>query len=223
MKNTTVTAHNGVEVYTSNILAFADEFLMDELEEERRPDIYTNNSIFTSMLLYISDNIPKPDYNDIKLLDNIFNIYIRLCTKYDKLPRLEKFSILININPGTLSDWSSGVLRSSIYYDSKGEYIKDFPAWRLNHKEELYTVEPSTAHAETVKKWKNICKNFLVDSLQNSRGVDANKIFVAKAAYGMVETAPIPVANQEQHRTAEQIAADYGPQTLLSGDVQPDF
>ena len=139
------------------------------------------------------------------------------------LPTLESFSMLININPGTLSDWSSGALRSTVYYDSKGNYIKDFPAWQLNHKGEQYRAEPNTAHAEAVKKWKNICKNFLVNSLQNSRGTDANKIFIAKAAYGMAETAPIPVANQEQHRTAEQIAADYSTAGALPGDVQPDF
>lgn len=223
MKNNTVTANNGVEIYTSRILELADDFVACELEEKRREDIYNNSSIFMSMILYISDNIDKPDNNDIELLDNIFNIYIRLCTKYNMLPTLECFSMLIKVNPGTLSDWSSGVLRSNVYYDSNGQYIKDFPAWKLNHKNEQYRVEPSTAHAEAVKKWKNICKNFLVNSLQNSRGTDANKIFIAKAAYGMVETAPIPVTNQEQHRTAEQIAADYGPQKELPEEVQPDF
>lgn len=223
MKNNTVTANNGVEIYTNNISLYADEFLTRELDEERRQDIYNNSSTFMAMILYIADNIDKPDNNDIELLDNIFNIYIRLCVKYNMLPTLECFSMLININPGTLSDWGSGVLRSNIYYDSKGNYIKDFAAWQLNHRGEQYRVEPSTAHAEAVKKWKNICKNFLVNSLQNSKGVDANKIFIAKAAYGMVETAPVPVQNAEQHRTAEQIAADYGPQAALPGDVQPDF
>lgn len=223
MKNNTATANNGVEIYTSNIQVYADEFLERELEAERKDAIYTNNSIFTSMLFYISDRISKPDNNDIQLLDSIFNIYIRLCTKYDKLPTLEKFCILVNINPGTLSDWSNGTVRSNVYYDANGEYIKDFASWQLNHRGEQYRVEPSTAHSETVKKWKNICKSFLVDSLQNSRGTDANKIFIAKAAYGMVETAPVPVINQEQHRTAEQIAADYGPQKALPEEVQPDF
>lgn len=223
MKDNIILASDGSEVYADKILMYADTFIMQELEEERRQAIYTNNSIFTSMLFYIADNINKPDNNDIQLLDNIFNIYIRLCTKYDKLPTLERFCILININPGTLSDWSSGVVRNNIYYDSKGNYIKDFAAWQLNHRGEQYRVEPSTAHSEAVKKWKNICKNFLVDSLQNSKGVDANKIFIAKAAYGMVETAPVPVQNAEQHRTAEQIAADYGAQAVLPGDVIPDF
>ena len=139
------------------------------------------------------------------------------------LPTLEAYSMLININPTTLSKWSSGEYRTNVYYDSKGEYIKDFAAWQLNHRGEPYRAEPSTAHSQTVKKWKETCKNFLVNSLQNSRGTDANKIFVAKAAYGMVETAPVPTVNQEQHRTAEQIAADYGTQAALPGDVQPDF
>ena len=223
MVNNTVKAYDGSEVYTSKILELADDFFDHELDDKRREGIYNNSSIFMSMILYISDNIPKPDNNDIELLDNIFNIYIRLCVKYNMLPTLEAYSMLININPTTLSKWSSGEYRTNVYYDSKGEYIKDFPAWRLNHQSEQYRAEPSTAHSQTVKKWKETCKNFLVNSLQNSRGTDANKIFVAKAAYGMVETAPVPVVNQEQHRTAEQIAADYGPQVALPGDVEPDF
>lgn len=219
----TVKSDYGVEIYANNIFAYADEYIEHELDEKRREDIYNNSSIFMAMILYISDNIGKPDNNDIELLDNIFNIYIRLCTKYNMLPTLECFSMLININPSTLSKWSSGEYRANVYYDSKGEHIKDFAAWQLNHRGERYRVEPSTAHSQTVKKWKETCKNFLVNSLQNSRGTDANKIFIAKAAYGMVETAPIPVQNTEQHRTAEQIAADYGAQAALQGDVQPDF
>lgn len=223
MKNNTVTAYNGAEFYADKIFMYADEYIDYELEEKRREDIYNNSSIFMAMILYISDNIDKPDNNDIELLDNIFNIYIRLCTRYNMLPTLECFSMLININPSTLSKWSSGEYRTNVYYDSKGEHIKDFAAWQLNHRGEQYRAEPSTAHSQTVKKWKETCKNFLVNSLQNSRGTDANKIFIAKAAYGMVETAPVQAVNQEQYRTAEQIAADYGPQTALPGDVEPDF
>lgn len=223
MKDNTEIAYNGAKVYTNRIQELADEFINNQLDDKQREEMPNNSNTFMAMILYISDNIPKVDNNDIQQLDNIFNIYTRLCVKYNMLPTLESFSMLININPGTLSDWSSGALRSTVYYDSEGKYIKDFAAWQLNHRGEQYRAEPSTAHAEAVKKWKNICKNFLVNSLQNSRGTDANKIFIAKAAYGMVETAPIPVANQEQHRTAEQIAADYSTAGALPGDVQPDF
>lgn len=223
MKNNAVIANNGVEIYTSNINFYADEFLTRELDNERRQDIYNKSSIFRAMILYIADNIDKPDNNDIELLDNIFNIYIRLCVKYDKLPTLELFSMLININPATITRWINGEYRTNIYYDSKGEYIKDFAAWQLNHKGEQYRVEPSTAHCQTSKKWKEICAGFLMDDLSNSNGTNANKIFTAKAAYQKAEVAPIPPANLEQHRTAEQIAADYGPQTMLPGEVIPDF
>ena len=223
MKDNTELAYNGAKVYTNRIQELADEFVNNQLDDKQREEMPNNSNTFMAMILYISDNIPKVDNNDIQQLDNIFNIYTRLCVKYNMLPTLESFSMLININPGTLSNWSSGALRSTVYYDSKGKYIKDFAAWQLNHRGEQYRAEPSTAHSEAVKKWKNICKNFLVNSLQNSRGTDANKIFIAKAAYGMVETAPMPVANQEQHRTAEQIAADYSTAGALPGDVQPDF
>lgn len=223
MKDNTELAYNGAKVYTNRIQELADEFINNQLDDKQREEMPNNSNTFMAMILYISDNIPKVDNNDIQQLDNIFNIYTRLCVKYNMLPTLESFSMLININPGTLSDWSSGALRSTVYYDSEGKYIKDFAAWQLNHRGEQYRAEPSTAHSEAVKKWKNICKNFLVNSLQNSRGTDANKIFIAKAAYGMVETAPVLVANPEQHRTAEQIAADYSTAGALPGDVQPDF
>ena len=223
MKDNTELAYNGAKVYTNRIQELADEFVNNQLDDKQREEMPNNSNTFMAMILYISDNIPKVDNNDIQQLDNIFNIYTRLCVKYNMLPTLESFSMLININPGTLSNWSSGALRSTVYYDSKGKYIKDFAAWQLNHRGEQYRAEPSTAHSEAVKKWKNICKNFLVNSLQNSRGTDANKIFIAKAAYGMVETAPVLVANPEQHRTAEQIAADYSTAGALPVDVQPDF
>lgn len=93
MKDNTVTTYNGVEIYTSKITELADQYINYELDEERRQSIYNNSSIFRAMILYISDRIEKPDNNDIELLDNIFNIYIRLCTKYDKLPTLECFIV----------------------------------------------------------------------------------------------------------------------------------
>lgn len=82
---------------------------------------------------------------------------------------------------------------------------------------------PSSAHAVTVKKWKETCKNFLVDSLQNSTGTDANRIFIAKAAYGMAETAPVQAAPPERIRTPEEIAADYPDAPRITGATAPDF
>jgi len=70
----------------------------------------------------------------------------------------------------------------------------------------------------------NICKGFLVNNLGNSKGTDANKIFIAKAAYGMAETKAV---EQEQitgaKKSIEQIAADIGADPkALPGDADTD-
>lgn len=185
----TVKASNGTEVYTNKILELSDEYINCELDNKE--DIF-DISVFTGMILYISDNIEKPDNGDIEQLDNIFNIFIRLCCKYKISPTLELFAMLVNINPNTFSAWSNGEYRN----------------------------QPGSTHSLTVKKWKNTCKNMLVNSLTNSRGTDANKIFIAKAAYGMVETAPIPVENKAQVQSIEEIQARYRAHELSENGKQ---
>ena len=110
------------------------------------------------MIFYISDRIPKPSNDNIELLDELFDVYVRICTRYNVLPTLEVFSFLVNINRSTFSDWMRGDYRTS------------------------------TSHGNTVKKWFDICKNCTVNRLNNQPGTNANLIFVAKAAYGMAET-----------------------------------
>lgn len=155
---------DGAEIYQHDIYYYADEYIQSELGG----DIDSVQDSFPAMILYIADNIIKPDNADIELLDNIFNIYIRLCSKYKVLPTLELFSFLVNINRDTFHSWSVGEYRAS------------------------------TAHSDTVKKWFNICKSFTVNRLHNKGGTDANLIFIAKAAYGMAETAPVQTANTAQ-------------------------
>lgn len=185
MNDNITPAPNGAEVYMHDIYYYADQYICKELEIEKVTDanrqIVANS--FVSMILYISDNIERPGNDNIELLDNIFDIYIRLCSKYGVLPTLECFSFLVKINNATFSDWAGGKYRAN------------------------------SAHSQTVKKWKEICKSFLVNNLQNSKGTDANKIFIAKAAYGMVETAPVPTVNPEQPQMErEEIAARYRAQ-----------
>lgn len=177
---------DGIEIYMHDIYYYADQYIKTELEIEKvdqeNKHIVTEN--FTDMIFYISDNIEKPSNDNIKLLDDIFNIYKRLCVKYRVCPSLEGFSFLVKINRSTFTDWSNG------------EYRK------------------SSAHGNTVKKWFNDCKSLFLDNLQNSRGTDANKIFIAKAAYGMAETAPVKIdnANEIPQMSREEIAARYRAQ-----------
>lgn len=187
MKDNTVTTVDGVEVYTSQIAEIADRYI-DELEDI--DSIYTYE-VFTDLLLYISDNMtPLNNYDDIRVLDNLFNIYKRLCSKYRVLPTLYDFSMMINIDPSTITRWMNGETRGGL----------------------------TSEHCKTAKKWKQYCAGRLASNLSNSKGTDANKIFIAKAAYGMAETKAV---EQEQitgaRKTVEQIAQDIG------ADELPDF
>lgn len=189
MKDNTITTVDGVEVYTSQITEIADRYISDLEDKE---SIY-DYSVFTDMLLSISDNMtPLNNYNDITVLDNLFNIYKRLCSKYRVLPTLYDFSMMINIDPSTITSWINGDYRGG----------------------------PTSPHSKTAKKWKQYCAGRLASNLSNSKGTDANKIFIAKAAYGMAETKAV---EQEQitgaRKTVEQIAQDIGADAIEDQDA----
>ena len=155
---------NNEEIYLHDIYYYADEFIQNELDGDKT----RVKDSFKAMILYIADNINKPSNEDIELLDYIFNIYVRLCSKYNVNPTLYVYGFLVKIDYNTFTDWMNGVYRSS------------------------------TPHGCTAKKWFNICKSFVIDTLHNQAGTNANLIFTAKAAYGMVETAPVQTVNQSQ-------------------------
>ena len=187
MKDNTVTTENGIEVYTSQIAEIADRYISD-LEDKESIYDYT---VFTDMLLSISDNMtPLNNYNDITVLDNLFNIYKRLCSKYRVLPTLYDFSMMINIDPSTITRWMNGETRGGL----------------------------TSEHCKTAKKWKQYCAGRLASNLSNSKGTDANKIFIAKAAYGMAETKAVEqVRITGVTKTVKQIAKEIG------ADELPDF
>ena len=189
MKDNTITTADGIEVYTSQITEIADRYISD-LEDKESIYDYT---VFTDMLLSISDNMtPLNNYNDITVLDNLFNTYKRLCSKYRVLPTLYDFSMMINIDPSTITSWINGDYRGG----------------------------PTSPHSKTAKKWKQYCAGRLASNLSNSKGTDANKKFIAKAAYGMAETKAV---EQEQitgaRKTVEQIAQDIGVDQLEDQDA----
>ena len=169
MKDNSIKSETGIEVYQNDIYRLVDEYIDTELDG----DSESVGDNFVSMIFYIADNIQKPSNDDIELLDNLFNIYVRICAKYKVLPTLEVFSFLVGIDRNTFTDWSMG-------------------RYRVN-----------TAHASTVKKWCNICKSFTLNRLHNQSGTNANLIFIAKAAYGMAETAPVQVGNQNSQALAD--------------------
>ena len=185
--NTTVT-EQGIEVYENDIYRLVDEYINtvlqvtpEEFDTQKEYKAVVADS-FVDMIFYIADRIPKPGTEDIELLDNIFSVYVRICTKYGVLPTLEVFSFLVGIERRTFTKWSNGQYRAS------------------------------TSHGDTVKKWFDICKNCTVNRLNNQPGTNANLIFVAKAAYGMAETAPVQIEQQQDkpRESLEQIKEEFG-------------
>lgn len=195
MKDNTELAYNGTKVYTNAMQYYADEYITTLNKPD---DIYTSN-VFTGLIKYIRRNIKfnKDIYESIDVLNDIWEMYTELVYKYMQKPTIEEFSLLIGIHRDTIYSWMNGETRKSDYSERLG-----------------------TSRSDTIKKWQDECR---LGRYKSAASGNVGGIFLCKAVDGMVETAPIPVANQEQHRTAEQIAADYSTSGALPGDVQPDF
>lgn len=219
----TIKTSQGIEVYESKIHELVDEYISDL---DNPDDIKTNRGLFTGMIKYLYMQYFKHnslDYNDIELLDNIFNIYTSLCYRYGKRPTLLNFSIMIGISMDTLNSWKREETRGYIYFDSMGDRIYDFPAWRLHHPNEDYRQEISSSHSETVKKWLKECESTLVDGAIESNSIGC--IFALKANYGYVETAQrIEISTKDQVKSVDQIVAEHAPELLQdSGQLElPD-
>lgn len=194
--NVEITADGKIEVYLHRVFELADEYIEKQLDGDKEQV----KDYFPDMLMYIADGIEKPPNEDIKLLDKLFSIYVKLCTKNKQLPTLEAFSWLVKINRSTFTDWSNGEYRNKVYYTADGKVIDNINTWRFNHRGEEYREVSSTTYSDTVKKWFDICKSFAVNKLINKGGVDANLIFACKAAYGMAETSPVPIEDAVSKR-----------------------
>lgn len=194
MKNNTVISESGIEVYTDDIYRLSDEYIENELNDKN--DIY-NKQCFAGMIKYISMNIRKPDYSDIVLLDGLWNIYTSLCYKYKQTVSIERYCMLIGISRQTFYSWINE------------ETMRD------------YSEELGSSRSDTMKKWDSESESSWQDEASTG---NPGAMFVLKARRGWQETAPALVsASSQTHRTPEQIAADYGTQAALPGDIQPDF
>lgn len=200
-KRNTVVVNQSIEVYENDIYRLVDEYIETVLqvspEDYDTPKEYKAAvaDAFVDMIFYIADRIPKPSNDNIELLDELFDVYVRICTRYNVLPTLEVFSFLVGIERRTFTDWSNQKTRAN------------------------------TSHSDTVKKWFDICKNCTVNRLNNQAGTNANLIFVAKAAYGMAETAPVQVGQQAgiPQQTAQEIAEKHRAALELPEPERPEL
>ena len=187
----TIKVQDDIEIYTNKIYLIADEYI-NTLND---PDSINNNpSLFTGMIKYIYKYLFKNNpinNDDIKTLDDIFNIYTELCYKYNKRPTLLNFSLLVGINNDTFNAWKNEEYR-------RGEN------------------GASSEHSRTVKKWLSECESSLLDGATERNSIGC--IFALKANYGYTETPQrVEIVNGQQ---PEQIAADIAARHMI-GQAEP--
>ena len=165
-------------MYTENkIYELCDEYInnLDADIKEAESKI-TKRLTFRGMLKYIYINLFKPkkgeniynnsikrnsnlNYDDIELLNDIWDIYTGLCYKYNQGPSLLNFSVLTGIS----SDWLNDVEKGNIRTGSDGV---------------------SSAHCQSVKKWLEECEAGLYDEAGLG---NPGAMFLLKSNYGYSE------------------------------------
>lgn len=172
--NNNITVIGVSEIYENRISELTDVFIESELSG-CTDDVSKH---FTQLLYYLHDSLKElkelPGTDDISRLDRLFDNYVRLCCKYGVLPTIEGFSMLTGIHKATFYDWCNGDYRRS-----------------------------TPAYSDSVKKWREICREHLVHSLTNDERTSVNKIFIAKASYGMTENSTPQI--EEKHQTSRSI------------------
>lgn len=177
---------NGIELYQSDIDVLCDEYI-NSLPDSSM--IY-KSSVFSGLLDYIYKhclkNILPSDFRlDFQVLDKVFySVYIPLCYRFDKVPTIVQFSVLVNIDNAHITDLRNGVYRAN------GSRV-------------------SPEKSQTVKKWYDVCESALLGKAINESSIGS--IFALKSSFGYRDNQTITIEQGQQipHETAEQIAAKY--------------
>ena len=159
------------KIYKNNIYALVDEVKeQDQFIGLTDEELKNNKAFFPTLIDYIYNNYigdilgnkhgKQVLYNDIQMLDNIFNIYIKLVYQYkwNNRPLLVEFSLLTGINRDTFYNWVNGI-DNNRHTKTASEYL-------------------TSERSDIVQKWIDTCERGLID------GNDTIKdIFILKAKY----------------------------------------
>ena len=181
-----ILSYNGIEIFENDISILCDEYI-NSLPDSNM--IY-KSAVFSGMLDYIYKHcikniIPEQNKLNFELLDNIFNsVYIPLCYRFDKVPTIIQFCVLVNIDNGNISDVKNGIYRSN-------------------------GAKVNTNSTQTVKKWYNTCESALLGKAINESSIGS--IFALKSSFGYHENQTVTIESRQlaPHETPEQIAAKY--------------
>lgn len=170
------------KIYNNIIYGLVDDFIEREYAGLTNEELKQDKAFFPLLVQYIYNNYLcnvfrngldyklqgiRPVYDDIRTIDNIFNIYIDLVYRYkwNNRPSITEFSIITGISRITIRKWLDGDIDNYILQsvsDDKRKHI-------------------TSEYAVTVQKWQSICEQSLVDG----NGEMIKEIFLLKAVHGM--------------------------------------
>lgn len=181
------------EVCTSVIYKLANEYINNRINN--KDDVNKNFLLFNGMLKYIYVNLFRPtkdtircnnkatrlDLNNIKEIDDVWQIYTDLCYNNNKKPTILNFSLMTGISRDTFNRWEAGRSRS---------------------------VTPE--HSDTVKRWLEECEGVLQDGAIESGNIGCMFALKANYGYVEQAQRIEVVGEQFDYRTREQIARQHG-------------
>lgn len=207
-------------VYTSVFESLLEEY--KDINGISDDDITNNSSIINAILLYFSDMEIKPNislYRDIEALDSLFNVYRRLCYKYNIRLSINVFLSWVDISKRVFYSLCNG--DRYIYISEKGKYIYNIKEFKLLYPKERYYIFSDSSNnslvADICKRWLETCEASTMDGVINGKGNPVGLIFTLKSVYGYSDTKNTQQAPERiGERTADSIASDYG--YLLGGN-----
>lgn len=149
--------------------------IMQQYIEDKKPDFKRSGKWFPSLLYRIRDTIGTPS-RDADTLAAWWELYKRLCAECQVVVTVENFCLLANIPPVVIIEWKHG--------------------FRVNVTPELISL---------AKQMSKESENSLISDLSTSDAVSVNKIFIAKAKYGLVEAAAAPPTSYGESVAAQEL------------------
>lgn len=176
------------KIYNNTIYAIVEQLIDSEYTGKTIEELKQDKSFFPYLVNYVYNNYLgdffknkidyklqgiKPRYDDIKSIDNIFNIYVGLVYKYkfNNRPSITEFSLFTGISRDTIYEWLKGNVDGYI----------------LNNTNEDRRRYITSEYADTVKKWQMASEQSLVD------GSGVMEIFLLKSVHGFKDTAPVEI------------------------------
>lgn len=222
----TVKTDNGIEIYENDIALYLDHYIQErgikDMTKETQNKwnaclMYIKKHVFNNQRDLMSE-VNKSMYDEYKV-NQICDIYINLCYEYDKEVSINGFSFLTGIHIDTIYSWGKEEHRAFEYYDKSGNRIGNISIWKINHPGEEYRQELGSSCSEVYKKLVKNNEESLSGMLI-SGGRNPMKILPAlNRRHNWNMGQPRGVDGAIQHRTPEQIAADY-PVQIEQKDTQ---